>query len=275
MISRPVLLVCFSVFLFLSNVNAQKQKIRIVSILDEPYLMKGDDGDDDKLTGFCEDLAEKIADLLDYDHEIHIVKDGSYGRQNDSIKGGWTGMIGELINKEADMAIAPLTVTAIRAQVVDFSTPFQDFQLSILLKEPPEEEDESDATFTFLYPFHCYVWITLGFCIAGMVIVSLIVEWSFKSSENHGSGCINFLRQDSIFRPESLTGKVVRFVFFVFMLVIIGAYTASLAAQRIADSEPHAASGIDNVEDLVKEDELSYGIIDGGSTEAYFQVKSS
>jgi len=27
--------------------------------------MKGDDGDEDKLVGFCEDLAEKISNILD------------------------------------------------------------------------------------------------------------------------------------------------------------------------------------------------------------------
>ncbi len=29
--------------------------------------MKGDDGDQDKLIGFCEDLAEKISEVLDAD----------------------------------------------------------------------------------------------------------------------------------------------------------------------------------------------------------------
>jgi len=104
--------------------------------------------------------------------------------------------------QEADLVIAPLTVTEERAKFVDFSTPFQDFQLSILIKEAPEEEDESDATFTFLLPFHAYVWATIAFSLLGLVILSLIIEWSFKNPETHGEGFITFLRQDSIFRPE-------------------------------------------------------------------------
>jgi len=66
-----------------------------------------------------------------------------------------------------------------------------------------------------------------------------------------------------------------RTVFLIYIVVIIGAYTASLAAQRLADSEPSAASSLDSIEELVKEgDEVSYGIIDNGSTEAYFRVRS-
>lgn len=234
--------------------------------------MKGEDGDEDTLVGFCEDLAEKISEILDVEHEINIVKDGMFGRKDESVKGGWTGMIGELLNNEADLVIAPLTVTEERAKFVDFSTPFQDFQLSILIKEPPEEEDESDATFTFLLPFHAYVWATIAFSLLGLVILSLIIEWSFKNPETHGEGFITFLRQDSIFRPESLTGKVLRTVFLVYIVVIIGAYTASLAAQRLADSEPSAASALDSIDELVNEgDEIAYGIIDNGSTEAYLR----
>jgi len=271
MIPRPILLVGVTLMLLLNVANAQKAKLRITSILDEPYLMRGDDGDEDKFVGFCEDLAEKISEVLDQEHEIHIVKDGKYGARSES--GDWSGMIGELINNEADMAIAPLTVTELRARYVDFSTPFQDFQLSILVQEPPEEEDESEADYTFLLPFHGYVWAAVAFSLLGLVFVSLIVEWSFKNPETHGEGFITFLRQDSIFRPESLTGKVIRTVFLVFVVVIIGAYTASLAAQRMADSEPHAASSIDSIEELVKEgDEVSYGILANGSTEAYFKA---
>lgn len=266
-----MLLVGVTLMLLLNGAIVQAEKLRITSILDEPYLMQGDDGDDDKLKGFCEDLAEEISKVLQIEHEIHIVKDGKYGKLGEN--GEWSGMMGELIRKEADMAIAPLTVTELRARHVDFSTPFQDFQLSILIKEPPEEEDESEADYTFLLPFHGYVWAAVAFSLLGLVIISLVVEWSFKNPETHGEGFITFLRQDSIFRPESLTGKVIRSVFLIFVLVIVGAYTASLAAQRMADSEPHAASSIDNIEDLVKEsDDMSYGIIANGSTAAYFKA---
>lgn len=98
---------------------------------------------------------------------------------------------------------APLTVSASRAEYVDFSTPFQEFQFSIVMKKTSaEEEDESDESLTAFSPFHLYLWLAIFFTVIGMVFISLVIEWSFKSPETHGEGFVNFLRQDSIFRPE-------------------------------------------------------------------------
>lgn len=58
----------------------------------------------------------------------------------------------------------------------------------------------------------------------------------------------------------------------VFMIIVVGAYTASFAAQRNADSMSDISSTIDSVKDLVEESEMQSGIIRGGSTEAYLQV---
>ena len=37
------------------------------------------------------------------------------------IKGGWDGMIGELVRREAEIAVAPLTITAEREKVFQMS----------------------------------------------------------------------------------------------------------------------------------------------------------
>lgn len=70
---------------------------------------------------------------------------------------------------------------------------------------------------------------------------------------------------------RSITGKVVRFVYLVFIILVICAYTASFAVQREADSQSEVF-GIDSIEELVTEDDMKFGIIDGGSTEAYLKV---
>jgi len=62
-------------------------------------------------------------------------------------------------------------------------------------------------------------------------------------------------------------------IFWAFVFIIVAAYAASFAAQRIADSEEHVTAEIDGVEDLVKaSDDIHYGVIEGGSTEHYFLV---
>ncbi len=43
------------------------------------------------------------------------------------------GMIGEIISQTADMAIAPLTISQKRMEVVDFSKPFMNLGISIMV----------------------------------------------------------------------------------------------------------------------------------------------
>ena len=52
--------------------------------------------------------------------------------------GEWNGMIGELIRNEGDLAIAPLTITSQRQQVVDFSKPFMNVGISIMVLKPKD-----------------------------------------------------------------------------------------------------------------------------------------
>ncbi len=59
---------------------------------------------------------------------------------NDAEESGhWNGMIGELIRGEADMCIAPLTISSIRERAVEFSKPFMNIGISIMIKKPKEE----------------------------------------------------------------------------------------------------------------------------------------
>lgn len=49
--------------------------------------------------------------------------DGRYGSYNKQTK-EWDGMMKELLDQKADLAIADLTITYDREQVVDFTMPF-------------------------------------------------------------------------------------------------------------------------------------------------------
>ena len=44
----------------------------------------------------------------------------------------WSGIVGELVENRADLAVAPLTITAEREQVVDFTKPFMTFGAAVV-----------------------------------------------------------------------------------------------------------------------------------------------
>ena len=55
------------------------------------------------------------------------------------------------------MAIGAITISAMRELDVDFSKPFMDFKVSLLMKEETKEEVN---LFVFLQPFEKDVWLS-------------------------------------------------------------------------------------------------------------------
>ena len=90
----------------------------------------------DQLYGYRIDLARMICEKkLEIRCKFRIVKDNTFGNKpaNDQ---PWNGMIGELVRHEADLAVAPLTITSQRESVVDFSKPWMNLGISILISKP-------------------------------------------------------------------------------------------------------------------------------------------
>ena len=71
--------------------------------------------------------------------------------------------------QEADIAIAGLSITSEREQVVDFSKPFMDVGISIMIKKP---EKKKPGVFSFMQPFTIDLWvcIVLGYFSVGIGI---------------------------------------------------------------------------------------------------------
>ena len=81
----------------------------------------------------------------------------------------WNGMIGELLNGEAEVAIAPLTITSKREKVVDFTTPFMNIGISIMIKKPGKP---ANTIFAFLDPLDSNIWMCI---LLAFVTVSLVL----------------------------------------------------------------------------------------------------
>lgn len=91
----------------------------------------------DRYIGYCVDLTKKIAEIVNFTYELRLVKDGRFGGRD--ANGNWDGIVGELIRNEADIAIAPLTITSQRERAIEFSMPFMNMGISIMIKKPKKE----------------------------------------------------------------------------------------------------------------------------------------
>ncbi|GIY46872.1 glutamate receptor ionotropic, kainate 2 [Caerostris extrusa] len=259
----------------------------ITTILNEPYMMKVEDENGIRYEGYCVDLIEAIADDLKFQYKIKEVDDGSYGRKNDL--GEWNGMIRELIDGKADMAIADLTITYVREEAVDFTMPFMNLGISILFKKPTKKVPK---LFSFLSPLSVEVWLYMATAFLGVSLFLFIVarfsayEWvnphpcdlEPEELENQFTllntlwftiGCL--MCQGCDITPRANSTRMIAVMWWFFTLIMVSSYTANLAAFLTVE---RLASPIESAEDLAKQTTIPYGCVASGSTQSFFKQES-
>ncbi|GIY90443.1 lig_chan-Glu_bd domain-containing protein [Caerostris extrusa] len=112
---------------------------------------------------------DAVLSALRFRFELLIPSDGEWGRL---LNGNWTGMIGEVVSKRADLAWTWLSVNEERQQVVDFSTSYYFEKTTFGVVKPiPVTTAE-----TIFYPFHLSLWICLFAIIIAMPVMFLLVK---------------------------------------------------------------------------------------------------
>eukprot|EP00063_Salmo_salar_P010492 XP_013985327.1 PREDICTED: glutamate receptor ionotropic, kainate 1 [Salmo salar] len=146
----------------------------VTTILENPYVMfKKSDKElsgNDRFEGYCLDLLKELSNILGFTYEVKLVSDGKYGAQND--KGEWNGMVRELIDHIADLAVAPLTITYVREKVIDFSKPFMTLGISILYRKP---NGTNPGVFSFLNPLSPDIWMYVLLACTGVSCVLFVI----------------------------------------------------------------------------------------------------
>ncbi|KAM3969050.1 LOW QUALITY PROTEIN: glutamate receptor 1 [Aphomia sociella] len=234
----------------------------ITTVLQEPYMMQktSDYSQKDEYYGFCKDLADLITSKLGVKYELRVAKDAKYG--SESPPEGLTELVGEIVRKEADIAIGPLSVTPEREKLVDFSEPFLSIDSPLANKRTPKQLAD---TFSFLRPLSKEIWLCVLFSFFAVSIVLFLVsrfsphEWrSVSISDTHLDHPISstneiilhnefsiwnsfwfslgsFMQQGSDVVPRSLSGRIVGTVWWFFALILVCSYTANLAAYLIVE----------------------------------------
>lgn len=253
--------------------TAESKELTITTIQQDPFTMyKGTE-----LEGFCVDLISELAKKLGFKYNIQLVKDSKYGRLSES--GEWTGMIGEVVRGEADLAVAPLTLTAAREQAVEMTTPFMQTGISFILKKALVSEE---SHFSFLSPFSSDMWVgvLIAFLLTGLCIFMVArispCEWAEPGTDEHTftlmhsfwyiTGALTL--QGAGPHPKALSGRVIGAIWWVFAVLLLACYFANFNSMLNSDTK-HVS--INSFEDLVNQDVIQYGTVTGGSTMAFFK----
>ncbi|XP_055535887.1 glutamate receptor ionotropic, kainate 2-like isoform X2 [Wyeomyia smithii] len=275
--------------LAMDDATLQNRTFRVLTALSPPYGMLKDSPTkltgNDRFEGFGIDLINELSIMLGFNYTFILQEDGVYGSLNRET-GKWNGMVQELLDWRADLAITDLTITSDRESAVDFTMPFMNLGISILFRKPTKEPP---SLFSFMSPFSKQVWLYLGGAYM-MVSMSLFIlgrlspkEWdnpypcieepeelenqfSFSNSMWFTIGAL--LQQGSEIAPKASSTRAVASIWWFFTLIMVSSYTANLAAFLTVEQ---IHSPISNAEDLAASGTIKYGAKRDGSTISFFK----
>uniref|UniRef100_A0A3P9NHZ8 Glutamate ionotropic receptor kainate type subunit 2 n=1 Tax=Poecilia reticulata TaxID=8081 RepID=A0A3P9NHZ8_POERE len=227
------------------------KSLRVSTILEEPYVMfkKSDKPlyGNDRFEGYCIDLLRELSGILGFRYEVRLVEDGKYGSLDEGT-GQWNGMVRELMDHKADLAVAPLAITYVREKVIDFSKPFMTLGISILYRKP---NGTNPGVFSFLNPLSPDIWMYILLACLGVSCVLFVIVLL----------CSELM-------PKALSTRIVGGIWWFFTLIIISSYTANLAAFLTVE---RMESPIDSADDLAKQTKILYGLVEDGATMTFFK----
>uniref|UniRef100_A0A1I8H0G1 PBPe domain-containing protein n=1 Tax=Macrostomum lignano TaxID=282301 RepID=A0A1I8H0G1_9PLAT len=252
------------------------QNLSVATKIYPPFVMYRTEDNDGKPTVWQRSLLSGLK------YTIHHVFDNHFGsivNSSGNIE-QWNGLVYELMNNMADVAVGPITVTYERERVIDFTAPYMSFGLAVIMKQ----SEDKPALFQFLNPFHRDVWLFTLLAVAGTALFIFAArlspyEWlppsdsSEAAAENswtlHNAvwfSVSSLLQQGCETSPSAASVRIAGTFWWFFILVFISSYTANLAAFLTVSK----LNEISNLQQLASQDRVKYGMEPSGSTFSFF-----
>ncbi|XP_053706921.1 glutamate receptor ionotropic, NMDA 2C-like isoform X3 [Synchiropus splendidus] len=208
--------------------------------------------------GFCIDILKKLSRTIKFSYDLYLVTNGKHGKL---VRGIWNGMIGEVFYKRADMAIGSLTINEERSEIIDFSVPFVETGISVMVARSNGTVSPS----AFLEPYSPAVWVMMFvMCLTVVAITVFVFEYcspvgynrSLVSAKDPGGPTftigksvwllwgIVFNNSVPIENPKGTTSKIMVLVWAFFAVIFLASYTANLAAFMIQEQYIDTVSGL-------------------------------
>ncbi|XP_038213872.1 glutamate receptor 4-like [Zerene cesonia] len=277
-----------------SAARTSKSVIRVVSRKGKPYFDIDNSNGTTVYRGYAVDLIDAIFKYIREEHhqefkyEFYRVAEDKYGNQVEGIK-KWDGIVGDLLEHNAELAVCDFTITSDRLAVVDFSTPFMSLGISMLFKEP---DPEIPDMFSFLSPLSLDVWLYLG---TTYIIVSFVLllcarmsqgDWvnphpcnqNPENLQNIWSlyNCMwltmgSIMTQGCDILPRAAGSRWVTGMWWFFALIVTASYTANMSTFL---RNNRRSTEITDIKDLSEQNKIAYGAVTNASTYKFFETSN-
>ncbi|XP_040212898.1 glutamate receptor ionotropic, NMDA 2A [Rana temporaria] len=234
--------------------------------------------------GFCIDILKKLSSTVKFTYDLYLVTNGKHGKKINNV---WNGMIGEVVYKRAVMAVGSLTINEERSEVVDFSVPFVETGISVMVSRSNGTVSPS----AFLEPFSASVWVMM---FVMLLLVSAMAVFIFEycspvgynrnlagGKAPHGPSFtigkavwllwgLVFNNSVPVQNPKGTTSKIIVSIWAFFAVIFLASYTANLAAFMIQEEFVDQVTGLSDKK-FQRSYEYSppfrFGTVPNGSTE--------
>ncbi|XP_061433094.1 glutamate receptor ionotropic, NMDA 2C-like [Lethenteron reissneri] len=203
------------------------------------------------------------------------------------VQGLWNGMVGEVLYKRADIAIGSLTINEERQEVIDFSVPFVETGISVMVSISNGTVSPS----AFLEPYSAAVWVMMFvLCLSVVAIAVFVFEYISPKSydRNLANGAtpggpsftigkcvwllwaLVFNNSVPVENPRGTSSKIMVLVWAFFAVIFLASYTANLAAFMIQEEYIDQVSGLSDKKFQKPTEQyppLRFGTVPNGSTE--------
>lgn len=189
--------------------------------------------DNEQYSGFSIDLWDAIANKLELEYELY---------PEDNVQ----ELLNSVIAGRADVSVAGISMTSEREQVIDFSHPFFDSGLNIMVLA----ENIPPWRIALSYILVPTLWVTIG--VLGLfTILAAHIMWLFERKENHQMFPRNYWRGiwESFWwsvvtlvtvgygdkTPTTAGGRIIATIWMFAGILLISYFTASISSSMTVD----------------------------------------
>nr|AXY83439.1 putative ionotropic receptor 9 [Conopomorpha sinensis] len=230
--------------------------------------------------GYCIDLIQTLSEVMPFDYEIVSPKTGLFGQKLPN--GTWDGVVGDLMRGETDFAVAALTMTAEREEVIDFVAPyFEQTGILIVIRKPIRKT----SLFKFMTVLRTEVWFSI---VAALILTAFMIwlldKYSPYSARNNRAAypypCRDFTLKESFWfaltsftpqgggeAPKALSGRTLVAAYWLFVVLMLATFTANLAAFLTVE---RMQTPVSSLEQLARQSRINYTVVEGSTTHQYF-----
>ncbi|KAA0035129.1 glutamate receptor 2.7-like isoform X1 [Cucumis melo var. makuwa] len=201
--------------------------------------------DPQKSSGFCIDIFNSAVEVLDIPIRHTFV---SFVDQNGKSNGSYDVLLRQIDMQKFDVIVGDITIVANRTELVDFTLPYSESRVSMLVSERNDKKDEN--MWIFLRPFEWNLWLVsfISFLFTGFVVwlLECRVNTDFGAGPPQQQiGLIFWFSFSTLVfaHRERILNNLSRFLLIIWVFVVLiltQSYTANLSsmltAQRLRPS---------------------------------------